>query len=249
MLSQSERKDVRRHLNYGAIAYKPHDGRMSTGFWPLQNYELEKRLDQLAPVDEASLTGDFYGSLSVISDPLSGDTLTLTVTADVLSGGPEDVLVTAASGDTKATIAQKLAAAINGNANLKASGFQANVVQETFETQIRCSSDFDISVAFTGDLSAVVGLDGQRLKPDATMGAQNGQLIIVYGYLNILNYLESAQAGATDNLDTAKADVWTHNANEIRDRKTLYQQWQRKLSQFLDVPINTTAGGSNRVII
>jgi len=55
-------------------------------------------------------------------------------------------------------------------------------------------------------------------------------------YLTNLRTLETALMDTSANLDTAKAAVWTHNPNENRDRKALYNDWRRRLCEFFGVP-------------
>ena len=64
-------------------------------------------------------------------------------------------------------------------------------------------------------------------------------------YLANLSTLETAIPGTSANLDTDKAAVWTHNANELKDRDALFSNWRRKLCAFLGVPAGEgLAGGS-----
>ncbi len=52
-------------------------------------------------------------------------------------------------------------------------------------------------------------------------------------YLAQLGPLEAAIPGASANLDTAEAAVWTWNTNETRDRAALLDLWRRRLCAFL----------------
>lgn len=52
-------------------------------------------------------------------------------------------------------------------------------------------------------------------------------------YLPNLASLEGAIPTTSANLDTAQAAVWTHNANEQRDRENLFNDWCRRLRQFI----------------
>jgi len=54
--------------------------------------------------------------------------------------------------------------------------------------------------------------------------------------------LESAIGGASDNLDTEKADVWTARKDELEVREQLYNRWRKKLSQFLAIPLWERSG-------
>jgi hypothetical protein len=59
---------------------------------------------------------------------------------------------------------------------------------------------------------------------------------VVRNYLAALYSLESAIPQAAGNLDTEQAAVWTRNAEEVRDRQALFDDWRRRLCGFLGVP-------------
>ncbi len=61
------------------------------------------------------------------------------------------------------------------------------------------------------------------------------EAVLTGTYLANLNGLESAVPMAGDNLDTDKAAVWKHNANEVRDRLALLAQWSLRMCLFLGV--------------
>lgn len=61
---------------------------------------------------------------------------------------------------------------------------------------------------------------------------------------NNLYTLEQAIIGATANLDTDQAAVWTHNKNEVRDRLRLFDGWRKRLCDFLGVPPGPNFGGN-----
>jgi hypothetical protein len=54
-------------------------------------------------------------------------------------------------------------------------------------------------------------------------------------YISRLTALESAILSASDNLDTDKAAVWTHNKNEVADRERLFDSWRRRMCGFLGI--------------
>lgn len=58
---------------------------------------------------------------------------------------------------------------------------------------------------------------------------------VMANFLSTLNVLEKAITDSSDNLDTAQAAVWTHNANEVRDRTKLYNQQRRSMCGFLGI--------------
>ena len=67
-------------------------------------------------------------------------------------------------------------------------------------------------------------------------------------YLGRLAALETAIVSASDNLDTDKAAVWTHNKDEVRDRTALFNKWRRDLCTFLGFEPGPTLQGGLRVM-
>lgn len=63
-----------------------------------------------------------------------------------------------------------------------------------------------------------------------------GEVAVVRRYLRTLIGLESAIPGASENLDTDQAAVWSRNQNECRDRAQLYDGWRIRLCAFLGIP-------------
>ena len=60
--------------------------------------------------------------------------------------------------------------------------------------------------------------------------------LVVRRYLATLCQLELAVPTAAANLDTDRAAVWQHNANEVRERASLFDDWRRRLCAFLGLP-------------
>jgi len=76
------------------------------------------------------------------------------------------------------------------------------------------------------------------------------ELVVVRRYLATLLSLEMAIPRASENLDTDRASVWTHNKTEVRDRLQLFDTWRRRLCEFLGVPPGQgLATGSPRLVI
>ena len=65
---------------------------------------------------------------------------------------------------------------------------------------------------------------------------------VVRGYLGNLHPLENAIPQAAGNLDTDQAAVWTRNAEEVRDRQGLFDDWRRRLCGFLGLPPGPALG-------
>jgi hypothetical protein len=59
---------------------------------------------------------------------------------------------------------------------------------------------------------------------------------VVLQYLATLNQLELAIPAAAANLDTDRAAIWQHNADEVRERASLFDDWRRRLCAFLGLP-------------
>ena len=86
------------------------------------------------------------------------------------------------------------------------------------------------------------------VQADGTPNLAPAELSILRQYLANLFTLEAAIPGAGANLDTESASVWVHNANEVSDRTALFDQWCRRLCQFLGLPAGPgLSGGGNSV--
>jgi hypothetical protein len=76
------------------------------------------------------------------------------------------------------------------------------------------------------------------------------EIAVVETYLTTLRQLESGVPGSATNLDTERAAVWTHNANEVRDRTLLFDDWRRRLCNFFGVPFGPGfVTGTLRVVV
>jgi hypothetical protein len=62
------------------------------------------------------------------------------------------------------------------------------------------------------------------------------EIAVTLQYISTLATLEIAVPSVSENLDTENAAAWTHNANEMRDRTNLFDNWRRRLCGFLGVP-------------
>lgn len=67
---------------------------------------------------------------------------------------------------------------------------------------------------------------------------------VVSSMLTNLNTLETAIYGASANLDTDAASVWTHNKREVADRVNLYRWARLELCDFFGVPAGPALAGS-----
>ena len=67
---------------------------------------------------------------------------------------------------------------------------------------------------------------------------------VVRSYLGNLQSLESAIPTTSDNLDTAKAAVWTHNPAEQDDRERLFSSWRLKLANLFGIPFGEASSST-----
>ena len=72
---------------------------------------------------------------------------------------------------------------------------------------------------------------------------------VVRQYLATLAQLEAGVPQAAANLDTDKAAVWTHNANEVRDRARLFDDWRRRLCGFMGLPPGPALGDGGVTVV
>ena len=72
---------------------------------------------------------------------------------------------------------------------------------------------------------------------------------IVRRYLFTLTGLEIGIPNAAANLDTDTAAVWSRNANELRDRTALFEQWRRRLCGFLGLPAGPDLAESGLTLV
>jgi hypothetical protein len=71
-------------------------------------------------------------------------------------------------------------------------------------------------------------------------------------YLTNLALLETDVIGTRSNLDTDAAAVWTHNKNEYRDRKRLFDGVRREFCGFLGIspgPALGAGGGGLTLVV
>lgn len=254
-LTFAQKSSVRRHLGYpvvGLLQISPAGGSVASGmngYRFFQTYgRLEYKMNNLNPDEEARLTGRAYAAVALIGpQPNAGDTISVT-----LSGGgiasPQTVTVTAPAPqvnvDGRLTLGALLAAAASQNTVLQAAGvisvtpYGSGPFNEqqipTPEVAFSCPQAFTITSAASGVLFPQITATGAMLHPSASLDGST----TIYGYIPILDGLESALAGASQNLDTIQAAVWRGRSNEIGQRMSLYKNWVGLMSDFLGIPTN-----------
>jgi hypothetical protein len=105
------------------------------------------------------------------------------------------------------------------------------------EVSFNGPTPYTLTVVTTGMVAAQVMMNGQVQLPPFMPTLPGLTTSPIYGYLPVLDYLESAWASTTQNLDTSKADVWTARQSELAQRQSQYVIWQKRLSNFLGIPM------------
>jgi len=270
-LMLSQKSNVRRHLRYplgGLAHFSTVGGTLADGTASYRYYQpfsfLEWRMNNLAPDEEARLTGNAYAALSFVGpSPDIGSTYTVTFSGGLLTA-PATITATINASDIPPNptqlansylgsnnglvVAGLLAQAANLNTQLRAAQIQAVApfgtgafsysVVPIPEIGFTSPQPFTILVDWTGNLAPSITADGTQLHP---MMFQTDGVTSVWGYLNILNYLETEYGTASRDLSTSKADVWKARPTELAERFSLYSTWQNRLAEFIDVPINPNA--------
>jgi hypothetical protein len=253
-LTLAQKSSVRRHLKFpviGNITTSPGGGTFAQGavgyrFFQASGF-LEYKMNNLAPDEEARITGAAYAAAAFVgAQPHQGDQVSL-----VLSGGPiaspQTLTVTAGAPipnqDMRLPLIQNLASLAAQNGVLQAAGvialapygtgaFSMNAIPIP-EIAFTAPTAFSIAGSGTGVVIPQITANGVQLPPTASLDGGNTTL---WGYLPILDALEGAYLGTSDNLDTSKADVWTARANEAGQRRSLYEGWVSLFADFLGLP-------------
>jgi hypothetical protein len=219
---------------------------------------LVGRLQQLSPNEEAKITGRAYGAVTfngllptignTVSVTLTGGGLTepLTVTVVVQNSAPNGAAW------TNNTVASALAQAFALQPAFVSAGFYAiaNYGSAPYTQMVvplpTCSilaaynaPAFTISVSTTGLLAAQIGANGMYLSPFMTF-SRVGQVQTVYGYLPILNILESGFLASSANMSAMVAGDVTLRWDEAEQRNDQYDMYRKRLGDWLGIPLNSS---------
>jgi hypothetical protein len=237
-----------------------------------QAYGLnEWRMNNLMPDEECRITGAFMGGVALMGplstnagspNPVAGDTVGMTFTG-TFTGSPHTVTTTAVALDSMLNLSARMAQAVNVDATMLAAGFYSlapfgsgpfaqNYVQGNPLGNlglpipqiaiIHPSIPFTISVTASGLEGPAVTNQGVQLPPYAPVDWTKIPTGTLYGFLPILNALEGAWAGATQNQDISRADDFYARMDERQDRRALYREWCVQLRDYL-FGISGTDGG------
>lgn len=244
----------------------PSGGQMASGniaYRFFQSYgQLEARLDQLAPIEEAILTGKAYGAIGFNTPNIpvvAGSDITITISntpagtpgANQFSA-PVVLSYTTQVSDTLLSICGQFATLAATNTTFTSAGGYAindygvgpysQAIVPFPITSFICLQPFVITCTGTGNTVPQLVAPG-NLNPPTLWIDQTYPAIPIYGYLPICDHLENAFASATNNLSTSKAREWTARPSELRERQWLYDQWCVKMAQYMGISIDPNNHG------
>lgn len=261
MLQEPVKARVRAHLGVPVLGVQ--NSGISLGYrFTNQMGLLEYRMNNLQPFEEASITGNPAAATIINGNPIAGDTVTITVNA--LS--PLTYTVTSAdasAADPCGSVAQNFALKVMQTpayAALVWATYTPSIKQpyptavkpnSTLILQALTSAAFTVACTFTGSTAFVAYTQGSLPSPNVTMKEDS---VTLYGYVAICDYLEGKIAGASDLMKFSKADVTTFRGDEMQARRALYREWQKRLSDFLGIPLFPVPavgryGGSNTGLV
>ncbi len=263
-----QKQSIRRHLGYpvaGLYRTSVTGGTLASGAVGYRYFQaygfLEYKMNNLNVSEESSLTGQAYGGIGFVGiAPLQlGDTISA-VLAGTYTGSPQTVSYSAAANETLLSVCQNFAGQVAANTVLASAGiyavapygtgpYAANVIPVP-EVGIASPASFTMTLSASpggamARFGAIVTAPGTLLPPFSVVDPSTTPPTTIYGYLPLLDYLEGAWISTTQNLDVTKADVYTARQSELKERKMLYCQWQRQLSEFLGTPINPFSTNKN----
>ena len=246
-----------------------------------QAYGLnEWRMNNLMPDEECRLTGSYLGGVALLGplttnanapNPAAGDVVSVVFTG-AFTGSPHTISATAVTGDSMINLSARLAQACNVDTVMQAAGFiglapygtgpfAQNYVQGNPNGNlalpipqiafVNAGIPFTMTTTATGLEGPTVTNQGVQLPPYAPVDWTVIPTGTLYGFLPILNALEGAWAGSSQNQDTSKADVWIGRMDEQEQRRKLYRDWCFRMRDYLHGIAGTDGGiigGGNFVV-
>ncbi len=267
-LSKQDISNTARHLKYDIIGLNMNQQGGASMAYGGAGYRyfgfygtLLFRLQQMAPNEEAMLTGRAYGSIAFngFTYPAVGDSIQVAIVGGLITNPIVATVIVpqVAAGQSPwslMNLAGALAQAFAIQPAFQAAGFAAiaDYGSSPFsDTKILvpiCSliapanTSFQISATFTGSTPPQIIANGTLLPPYLALSGPYGTAK-VFGFLPILDYLESAMGGATQNLSLSRAEDAYFRNDEVDAREDLYEKYIDKLANFLGVPRNPQRKG------
>jgi hypothetical protein len=259
MLSAGTKADIRRHMGIPVAGINA--GGVQLGYrFETRVGDLEYRMINLQPYEEATITGQPIGSIQITGVPEIGDPLSITMTPP--TGSPVVITYDVTEQDIQAienapgflnngplySVAQNLARAINLNpspfmaaanppVDLEAAPGYGPTYAEVLVQAIALAS-FTLAATGTGETGAIVTAQGNPIFPQVTFSDYPGGAKTLYGYIPILNYLDSNVFSRSNAfLSFSQADVVKFRPDEIDQRTDLYENARQRLADYFGVPL------------
>jgi hypothetical protein len=248
VLLNQHKIDIRRHLRV-PFAAVPTSG-YTLGIRTIhRSGQLELYMNLLQAEEEAVLTGFPYAIIRLAGTPTAGDTVTATINST-------PVTYTVTSADQAATVPLQnvsinFAIAINNaglgpfanGTNVTLPPLSGSVTPVQSQVTITQSTTFTITAGSTGGHTNVLLQSASTVFPYPQIPIQNfdGTSQTYYGYIQICNFLESAIAGASQNLSLLQAGGLGAQAAaafrpyEIAQRIDLYNYYCTQMGNALSV--------------
>lgn len=272
-LTVAQRNEVLRHLGYPIMgspqvqsAGPPYTATFgqSGGLLGFRYFEfyalLVYRLNNLSQEEEVALLGpgsaffpNFFtraqAQINVtVTTAVAGDS----VTAQINGASASYVLI---GGDTSATVAQGLEAAINAQPVISSAvlaqevagkcivtartpGFAANSLAISAFTQgVAGASSVSTTVTLSDGTTPTPVLSGGQDPPGPVFYDPSQPVSMPYfGYLPIVRYWESQVPLAASGMNILKADVFSQRQDELAARTGGYVTWCKRVAQWAGVP-------------
>jgi len=240
-------------VNGGSLAYNNAGYRYFRFFGALL-----RRVQQLRPDEESRLTGRAYGSVGFTGfNPTPGDVVNVTVVLNTTGAIPITATVTCPAGGpngspfTLLNLCGQLSQNLLLQPAFQAAGLNAIATYGSgpySDVQVPLpllaiwqnvgQSGFTITTSYTGQTVPQVVNQGQLLSPLLAF-KQAGGLVNVWGYLPVMDYLESAWLGETALLSVAGDNgVLLRSGEALQDRMEMRRTYRQELAAFLGVPAN-----------
>ena len=241
MLSEIQKSRVRVHMGVPVVGL-PATGSVLGWRYNQQVGQLEYRMNNLQPIEEAQLTGTPTGVAQITGNPQIGDTVTA-----VIMGVP--VSYTVAASDLAAPIPLQSIEQNLGNAiTLAGLGYLGNYgippqtkpgggnyfFTGTLIITPTNGQPFTFAMQNVGQTVPYAVQQGVAIPPSITF-AETGTTS--NGYIAICDYLESRIALASDLVKYQKADVVNFRMNELAERENIYTSWRQRLADIMGVPL------------
>lgn len=255
-LTQAQKVSIRRHLGV-PFAGTAQAGRLYGWRFTWYQEDLEYRMNNMQPSEEALITGNALGLVRIYPRVTAGDVISYTL-VDGVNNLAAAYTVQASDlalqpgvvnpADSSPLYAAALGSAAALNTVLIPKGYAAVGVMPAdlyspqyvppFFAEVDImgpgSSTFTLTVSVAGTTNAQIGQQGLPSPVVATLvNTITKQQTIAYGYANLLDALAMGMTQANLSLWLERADVAKFRVDEIAARRALYREYITQLEMVL----------------